>query len=255
MHSVGTDRQLQSNGVGCVGSLMYGRVKVDEISAASENPSIVPIAKPKRVSRDAIMFSQLRGDADRVKITEVFWNGLCEGRHDRALFLLEPDGLILRSNEQAQRLISSGEFISVIRGYLTCNDAKEQQKFRSIREACADGSRASGALRLDGQLVMTLDCVSPQVEPRQLILVVIYETPEFKNETMELWRELFKLAPAEARVAEFMRRGLDDATICNLLGISLHTVRGYVKSVHFKTDTKTRAEVAYLLSRIDVFRS
>lgn len=234
---------------------MYGRVKNELVASTVDGRDILPVKKPRRLTRDALLFAQAKGLGDQARIADAFWSGLCEGRQDRALFLLEMDGLILRSNDQAQRLVSSGEFISVIRGHLTCNSPKEHQEFRSILDAFGDGKRGAGALRLDGQLVMTLDCVAPDSDAGRLVLVVIYETPEFKKETMELWRELFKLSPAEARVAEFMRRGLDDTTICNLLNLSLHTVRGYVKTVHFKTDTRTRAEIAYILSRIDVFRS
>lgn len=232
---------------------MYSRVQEEEgsfvLSAASKSRPLVR----SRQSRDVRLYASSGVHDVEARVEEAFWNGLREGRNDRALFLIAPDGLIVRSNSLANGLIAKGEFISVIRGHLVCNDPGEHQRFRSILEKCGSGEVSGGALRLDGQLVMTLDSLAPSLGGG-LLLVVVYEASEFKDETLELWRDLFKLSPAEARVAEFMRRGIDDTTIANLLDITIHTVRSYVKIVHMKTDTNTRAALAHLLSRIDVFR-
>jgi DNA-binding CsgD family transcriptional regulator len=45
-------------------------------------------------------------------------------------------------------------------------------------------------------------------------------------------------------------RGLSDATISERLGIGIGTVRSHQKQLLAKTETRSKAEVAHLLTRI-----
>ncbi len=215
---------------------------------ASRQATAMPIAVALSVSHSL---------APALDAEDAFWSGLSVGRADRALFLLAADGSLIRANDKARSLIDADNFLALSLGKLICADPREQCRFRTIIETCASGERQSGAMRLDGHLVVTIDSVRHHACARaaadQRILISAYPAEECRHGTQERWRDLFLLTRSEARVAEFMRRGMDDQTIADLLHLSVHTVRSYSKGVHLKTQTKSRAEVAHLLSRIDIF--
>ena len=58
------------------------------------------------------------------------------------------------------------------------------------------------------------------------------------------------LTCAEARVAMLTMRGLSDAMIADELGIGIGTVRTHQKQLLAKTETRSKAEAAHLLTRI-----
>ena len=66
----------------------------------------------------------------------------------------------------------------------------------------------------------------------------------------QVWRDMFGLTPMEARVAMLTMRGLPDAAIATELGIGLGTVRSHEKQLLAKTESKSKAEIAHLLTRL-----
>lgn len=59
---------------------------------------------------------------------------------------------------------------------------------------------------------------------------------------------LFDLTPGEARVARELSSGANLETVAMTLGLSLETVRTYLKRIFFKTGTRRQAELTHLLS-------
>jgi len=59
---------------------------------------------------------------------------------------------------------------------------------------------------------------------------------------------LFDLTPAEARLAREVAVGASMETAAATLGLSIETVRTYLKRVMAKTGTRRQAELAVLLS-------
>lgn len=210
---------------------------------------LVPPAEVVRTQQTGFACHETSGAASE----SVYWRALCLGRNDRALFLLAPHGKIRATNEAGRKCLERSETLCTVQQRLACKRAKNQAAFRSLLGELGAGVRKSAVMRFDENVIMTLDRILNQGAAADDVLVVVYgETPP-SPEAPSRWQQLFGLSPAEARVGEQMRRGLDDQSIARELEVTLHTVRGYAKSVHSKTKTHTRAELAYLLSRIVVF--
>jgi DNA-binding CsgD family transcriptional regulator len=59
---------------------------------------------------------------------------------------------------------------------------------------------------------------------------------------------MFGLTDAEARVADGLRLGKPDEDIASVLGVKVSTVRTHIKMILAKTETRTKAEAAHLLT-------
>jgi len=55
----------------------------------------------------------------------------------------------------------------------------------------------------------------------------------------------------ESQVLELRRRGLTRKEIANALGISVSSVREYLRAIFAKTRTRTSAEAVYVITRIE----
>ena len=62
-------------------------------------------------------------------------------------------------------------------------------------------------------------------------------------------RDLFGLSPAEPRVALALFEGLDTREAAEQLGVSFHTVRGYLTRIFAKTQTSSQVDLARLMMR------
>ena len=83
---------------------------------------------------------------------------------------------------------------------------------------------------------------------RGAFVLTVYDAEATIDPRPELWREMFGLTHMEARVATMTMRGLPDATIAAQLGIGIGTVRTHQKQLLAKTETRSKAEVAHLLT-------
>jgi LuxR family maltose regulon positive regulatory protein len=54
----------------------------------------------------------------------------------------------------------------------------------------------------------------------------------------------------EQRVVHLVERGLTNAEIAHLLGVSRHTIRNQLASVFTKLEVSRRAELVYVLGRV-----
>lgn len=183
----------------------------------------------------------------------VYWRAVCLGRNDRGLMLLAPDGRIRAINEAGRTYLATAEALITVQQRLACRASHDQLALRTILGDIGCGARTSGVMRFDANVVMTLDRAWLSARAPYAVLAAVYSEGGPSPDAVARWQQLFGLSPAEARIAEFMRKGRDDRSIGDQMGVTLHTIRSYAKTVHGKTGTRTRAELAYLLSRILVF--
>jgi DNA-binding CsgD family transcriptional regulator len=65
-----------------------------------------------------------------------------------------------------------------------------------------------------------------------------------------LWQSMFGLSPAECRVAEMMKQGMEVAEISEAIRIRVDTVRYYQKCIYRKTGVRGQGQLTRLLTRL-----
>ena len=83
------------------------------------------------------------------------------------------------------------------------------------------------------------------------MIVTVHDPDSPTDARPEMWREMFSLTRMEASVAALTMRGLSDDTIAAQLGIGVGTVRTHQKQLLAKTETRSKAEAAHLLTRVN----
>jgi DNA-binding CsgD family transcriptional regulator len=171
-------------------------------------------------------------------------------------FLLDGNGLVLRTNEAADQLLGSELWLS--RGRLAAND---RTLSRTLRELCrlplgdSAAKHASCVLMRDGMpwmlaQIAELTSVARDVfcGGRRLLLL----RPVAVNRRVDagLLAIVFGLTPAEARLASELTGGPGLDAGCAALGIGRETGRTHLKSIFLKTNTSSQAELAALLNRL-----
>jgi DNA-binding CsgD family transcriptional regulator len=89
----------------------------------------------------------------------------------------------------------------------------------------------------------------PGDDSTAIILVDLNRHPELDTAILQ---KTFELTAAEANVAICIARGLTLTRVSDLLGVSLHTVRGHLAATFSKTHTRRQAELTALLARLAV---
>ena len=65
-----------------------------------------------------------------------------------------------------------------------------------------------------------------------------------------LWQTMFGLSPAECRVAEMMKQGMEVTEISEMIRIKVDTVRYYHKCIYRKTNVRGQGQMIRLLTRL-----
>lgn len=191
------------------------------------------------------------------KLTEEYWLGASANIDPLAAFLLGENGRVLRMNLKAEQVIASGRLFTLRAGRLFFPLAREHARIEAMVEgATAPVFPMPGAALLRGSAGKRWFVrISPIVRKRRIMVIdepaalVTVRLLESMNRTQKaLWRELFSLTVAEARVADQLRRGLPADAIALRLGMKAATVRTHTKMIHDKTETRRNAELAHLLT-------
>jgi DNA-binding CsgD family transcriptional regulator len=185
-------------------------------------------------------------------------------RQQHAVVLLAPDGKICWASEAAHRLSARNDGIGCGGDQVIFARSAEKKAFDALlHDALNPGVSVSPGTV--GQLVVTRPCgdfpyvveVSPapalfrrRVHSRAAIIMTVRDPDRIVDPRPQIWRDMFGLTGMEARVAMLTMRGLSDATIAEQLGISVGTVRTHQKQLLAKTETRSKAEVAHLLTRL-----
>jgi DNA-binding CsgD family transcriptional regulator len=85
-------------------------------------------------------------------------------------------------------------------------------------------------------------------EPAALVIITDIAPP--MNVRSNWLQDIFDFTPAELRVAEWLVQGMGDDLIAHELGIAVSTARTHIKSILGKTQTRSKAELAHLLTMI-----
>ena len=210
--------------------------------------------------RQMFRLSALLGEADATTNTlETVMNA----RSD-AIVLLDADGSVRWASSAARQLSSIRDGLGCSGDRLVFARSRERQAFAAMLVKAAQpalaGSvgtggqmlveRPSGKRAFAIQLAPAPDEIRRQIHYRCAFIVTIHD-PDFEScGRPALWRGLFGLTASEARVALLSMRGIDDASIAVCVGIGIGTVRSHQRQILAKTETRSKAELAHLLTRL-----
>jgi len=184
-------------------------------------------------------------------------------RQRYAVVLLAANGHVCWASDSAQGLFSRNDGIGSIKNKVTFTRCADKHEFDALiqRALNPDGANAAGpdqmiVARHRGGFPYVVE-ISPapadfrrRVNNRAALIMTIHDPERATDARPEIWRQMFGLTCAEARVAMLTMRGLSDAMIAERLGIGIGTVRTHQKQLLAKTETRSKAEAAHLLTRI-----
>lgn len=169
-----------------------------------------------------------------------------------AQWLVEADGRVVFCNGAAERRMGEVLFPLSMRQGRLFSDALPAL-VGTIRMACGRvGPARAGWLRLPRAGVEML--ITPVKSKSRfllehlpsLALVALLEN----RPRIELLAELFKLTPAESRLADLIVQGVSPEDCAGRLGVSINTVRSQLRALFCKTDTTRQSELVGLLTRL-----
>lgn len=182
----------------------------------------------------------------------------------QAVMLLSADGVLCWASDAAHRMASRNDGISFTKSKMSFARCAEKHAFDSLVHRVLEADPSSPAVA--GQLVVTrshsafpyvLEIAPAPAHFRQglhsrgAVIVTVHDPDSPTDARPEMWREMFSLTRMEASVAALTMRGLSDDTIAAQLGIGVGTVRTHQKQLLAKTETRSKAEAAHLLTRVN----
>lgn len=178
-----------------------------------------------------------------------------------AVILLDHGGKVLFANQDAVRLLTEGDGLTVRGGRLRCLDPLAVQTLehnvglKTLLPAPAPVvvvNRSSGRAPLVVRLVPVPDSAFLGLGNPKGHCMALVSDPDRKPADMEsMLTRVFGLTKAEARIAAGIADGGTADTLAEQLGVSRETVRSHLKHVYSKLDVRRRgAAVARLRSLV-----
>lgn len=104
--------------------------------------------------------------------------------------------------------------------------------------------RRDSALPFDDRALALVDTIAPVIH----LVDVLARSPSQGGAHFDAWAESHRLTARERQVAALVLRGLRNAEVAQILGMSPFTVRNTLVNVFEKADVTTRAELVFLAS-------
>ncbi len=205
----------------------------------------------QRVFRLGLHFSELRS---RSAGLETALDMLPTG-----VIFFGPKGEIVLMNRSASALVAEKDGLLVTRGGLRAERPAESSLLEERIVQTASTSNGGGLWR--GGTVMISRRSRPPLQiqlspirnsgvlaPKPITAVAFMSDPlQQKRPPQELLRALYRLTPAECRVALLLGDGHAPRKIASMVGVTDNTVRSQIKSIFSKTGVKRQGELVRLL--------
>jgi len=170
-----------------------------------------------------------------------------------AVLVMNKDGLMLRANAAAKRLLEQETVLRrTPKGIRCVNDAQTQQ-FRSGLASCARSDPQAGERivfldvgDLGLRIPVTLSRFCHQGIATDLVLVAMPLPPDSRR--VEMLARAVGLTPTEARIAALLQMGLSNRDAAIAAGLKEQSVSTYAKRVLNKLNVTSRAEMAQMLT-------
>lgn len=206
-----------------------------------------------RAGRIANQISDLQQQAQQ------YQSLLDQQRH--ALWLTDARGQVQYCNEAAQHFLGQPDALLYLEHHQLCSRLQDGMLQSLISQAAGKlGARQAGLLLLNPhtrQQVLVIPVqeqahpkVFPALPPRLPAVLILLLTPK---PNIALFEHLFRLTPAECRLAELLTLGNSLESSAEQLGVTLHTVRTQVRSLFSKTRTERQSDLVSLLIRLSVY--
>lgn len=179
------------------------------------------------------------------------------------VILVDARGRATFVNRAAERLIRVPDGLSVEHGVLTAAQPKERDALRLLIKGAASTAQgasfsAGGALSISrpsmrrpyNVLVCPLGCGGEPAHGHDAVVAVFITDPDdHATAPRETLAGLFRLTPAETRLAAGIAAGAHLAELADSLKIGRETARTQLRSVFAKTGTTSQAELVRILTR------
>ena len=177
---------------------------------------------------------------------------------DRAAFLLDPQGRVVRCNAACDPLLAISGGLAIRSCYLEAGSAEDT---RRLATAIAEAGRISSRLPLASTLTLGPECLSLTVmpvrdrsdrdlpAPRSVLVLVApvrLRPPVTERELMAS----YGLTQAEAALSCGLLEGRGLAYLAAARGRSVNTLRAQLARVMTKTNTRRQSELILLLSQL-----
>jgi DNA-binding CsgD family transcriptional regulator/PAS domain-containing protein len=182
----------------------------------------------------------------------------------QSVILLDGAGRVLWANAAARGLLHRSDGLSLFGQRLRFVRLADEQAFESARRRLrmgliADSSagsltvpvaRPSGRPNYVIEVFETPPAVMAAFGRTSKVLVMIHDPDANANDRPDIWRAMFGLTEAEARVARGLQRGHTDEAIALALSIKVSTVRTHIRVILEKTGVRSKLELAHLLTSV-----
>jgi len=209
-------------------------------------------------AQDLALFAMLFGHIENATRLAARPPDFMSARH--AWVLLDGQGMVQTMSDAAHALIAQNDGLSVIDRRLVGASRRDNDRISAAilkaihalewgsRGGCVLVHRPSGRRSLIVDIVPLPSSSTPLAMLRPAVAVSIIDPEAQTNADPARWCDAFGLTKAEARVASGLRLGKSDDAIAAALGLKVSTVRSHVKSILGKTETRSKAELAHLLT-------
>ncbi|WP_045226179.1 helix-turn-helix transcriptional regulator [Methyloterricola oryzae] len=175
------------------------------------------------------------------------------------LLIVDPQGRLVHMNGEAERLLAGKTLgLAVKGGRLQALNVADKDKLARLLMAASGRPALSGGMMLTPSagsarwhaFVSPLPAASARVGERQspLALIMLIQTDR-PPARLKMMGEIYKLSPAELRLAEALVAGKTIEEHAESAQISINTVKTQLRSLFSKTGTKRQGELIALLSR------
>lgn len=178
---------------------------------------------------------------------------LIRTRIDIAALVVNPQGLILRQNAAARRMIAAGRVLRRGHGGVHACAPGQTRRLRAAIAECATAPAETAERRLflhpaetGAAVPVTLARYVHDGVPTSLVTLLLPEPPA-PARVERIAREL-GLTAAEARVAAMLQTGLPNRSAATSLGLTEQSFSTYAKRVFSKLQVSSRAEMAQMLT-------
>lgn len=179
-----------------------------------------------------------------------------------ACITLDGLGLVLSSNKRAEALLADGIIRTKDHRLVAALPVEQKALDACVHLACEYGAGkgsdpGAGAVVLHSANGAHIYVSVLPYHSNWAILdgcasaLVFITTPEEQGSgEHRLWQAMFELSPAECRVAEMMKQGVEVAEISEAIKIKVDTVRYYQKTIYRKTGVRGHSQLMRLLTRL-----
>jgi DNA-binding CsgD family transcriptional regulator/PAS domain-containing protein len=207
-----------------------------------------------RAFRLHLQLSELRSRADNLQYAI--------DRVAIGIILLGNDSRIIHTNEKAAKLLAGNDGLKVVQGCLHAESGGEANELETLitqaqSTSMGTGFSPGGAIKISRRVGPALQVVITPVRnmafdsATPVYAIAFITDPSQKiRPPADILHVLFRLTPAESRVALLLCDGHALPKIADLIGVSANTLKTQLASVYRKTGTSRQSQLVRLLAQL-----